>query len=106
MSEHNESDGQAAESDGQAAELDGRQELAPVVERGRYALFQTPEGLVLARAVDTCERCQRCGCGTQADPLPLPDPRRGRGHLMAWLTTNANRGLMAALSKAMTGSVD
>lgn len=82
---------------GQGGELDNA-----VVERGRYALFATSGGLVLARAVDTCDRCQSCGCGTQADPLPLPDPRRGRGHLISWLTTNANRGLMAAVSKAMS----
>lgn len=92
----------AAELDGQAEELDGQAEIAPVVEHGRYRLFATDGGLVLARAVDTCERCQACGCGQQADPLPLPDPRRGRGHLIAWLTTNANRGLMAAVSKAMS----
>lgn len=98
------SNGTGPELDGQAAELDGQQELAPVVEVGRYRLFQTDAGLVLARAVDTCERCQGCGCGTQADPLALPDPRRGRAHLIGWLTTNANRGLMAAVSKAMTAS--
>lgn len=96
------SNGQAAELDGQADELAGQQEIAPVVEHGRYRLFQTDGGLVLARAVNTCERCQGCGCGQQADPLPLPDPRRGRGHLIAWLTTNANRGLMAAVAKAMS----
>lgn len=94
------------ELDGQADELDGQEELAPVVEVGRYRLFQTEGGLVLARAVDTCERCQGCGCGQQAEPLALPDPRRGRAHLIGWLTQNANRGLMAAVGKAMSGSGD
>lgn len=94
--------GAGPELDGQAAELDGQAELAPVVEHGRYRLFQTDTGLVLARAVDTCERCQECGCGQQAEPLALPDPRRGRAHLIGWLTTNANRGLMAAVAKAMS----
>jgi hypothetical protein len=83
-------------------ELDGQAgELEPVVEVGRYRLFQTESGLVLARAVDTCERCQGCGCGTQADPLPLPDPRRGRAHLLGWMATNANKGLMRALTGVM-----
>lgn len=72
------------------------------VERGRYVLFEAPDGLVLSRAVDTCERCQSCGCGTQADPLPLPDPRRGRMHLMGWLAANANKGLMGALGRVMS----
>jgi hypothetical protein len=99
----------AAELSGAAAALgvggeheDQADELVPVVEVGRYRLFQTDGGLILARAVDTCERCQECGCGQQAEPLPLPDPRRGRAHLIGWLTTNANRGLMAAVTRAMT----
>lgn len=71
------------------------------VERGRYVLYEAPAGLVLARAVGTCERCQSCGCGEQAEPMPLPDPRRGRMHLMSWLAANANKGLMGALGKAM-----
>jgi hypothetical protein len=96
------SNGSGPELEDQAAELDGLAELAPVVEFGRYRLFVTEEGLVLARAVDTCERCQSCGCGTQADPLPLPDPRRGRMHLMGWLASNANQGIMGALSKVMS----
>lgn len=87
-----------------AQELDGQAgDLAPVVERGRYAVYAEESGLVLARAVDTCERCQGCGCGTQAEPMALPDPRRGRAHLMGWLATNANRGLLKALSGVMSG---
>ena len=70
-----------------------------VVEYGRYRMFTAPDGLVLARAVDTCERCQGCGCGTQAEPLALPDPRM---HLVGWMAANANRGLLGALGKAMS----
>jgi len=42
------------------------------LERGRYALFETPGGLVIARAAGTCETCQSCGCGTQQPPVELP----------------------------------
>lgn len=43
------------------------------MERGRYAIFQAPDGgWVVARAVDTCEVCQTCGCGTQAEPIMIP----------------------------------
>lgn len=73
------------------------------IESGRYRLFEAPGGLVLARAVNTCDRCQGCGCGEQAEPMPLPDPRRGRAHLIGWLGANANRGIMAALSKGLHG---
>lgn len=78
---------------------DGPEQL----EVGRYRLFVSPAGLVLARAVDTCERCQSCGCGTEAEPMPLPDPRRGRAHLIGWLTTNANKGIMAAVARGISG---
>jgi hypothetical protein len=106
----------AAEVDGQAAELGGAAlamgtggeaaELGAVVESGRYRVFQADGGLVLARAVDTCERCQGCGCGQQAEPIALPDPRRGRAHLIGWLTSNANRGIMASISRAMRNDGD
>ena len=45
-----------------------------VLEYGRYRMFQAPDGgLVIARAVHTCDTCQSCGCGTQADPVgPIP----------------------------------
>ena len=72
-----------------------------VVEHGRYRMYEAPGGLVLARAVNTCDRCADCGCGEQAPPLELPDPRRGRMHLIGWLTANANRGVLGALGKAM-----
>ena len=73
-----------------------------VVESGRYRMFESADGLVLARAYGTCDRCQECGCGTQAEPLPLPDPRRGRLALMGWLAANANKGILGALGKAMS----
>jgi hypothetical protein len=72
-----------------------------VIEHGRYRMYEAPDGLVLARAVDTCERCQGCGCGEQVEPLALPDPRKGRMHMLAWMAANANKGLMGALGKVM-----
>jgi len=47
--------------------------IPEVLEFGRYRVFQTPDGgWLLARAVDTCETCQGCGCGEQADPIQVP----------------------------------
>jgi hypothetical protein len=44
-----------------------------VLEAGRYRLFRAPDGAwVVARAVETCETCQACDCGTQADPIVVP----------------------------------
>ena len=44
-----------------------------VLEYGRYRLFEAPDGgWVVARAVETCETCQNCGCGEQADPIVVP----------------------------------
>lgn len=44
-----------------------------VLEHGRYRLFEAPDGgWVVARAVETCETCQNCGCGAQADPIVVP----------------------------------
>lgn len=44
-----------------------------ILEAGRYRVFQAPDGgWVVARAVGTCERCQGCGCGTQAEPIQIP----------------------------------
>lgn len=44
-----------------------------VLEFGRYRVFQAPDGgWVIARAVGTCDRCQECGCGSQADPIMIP----------------------------------
>ena len=74
-----------------------------VVEFGRYRMYEAPEGLVLARAADTCERCQSCGCGDQQPLIELPDPRRGRVAMMSWLAANANKGLLGALAKGLSG---
>jgi hypothetical protein len=43
-------------------------------ERGRYALYQQPDGSALiARASGICERCAGCGCGEQQPPIgPVP----------------------------------
>jgi hypothetical protein len=44
-----------------------------VLEHGRYKIFELPDGgWLISRAVDTCERCQSCGCGDQADKLSIP----------------------------------
>ena len=44
-----------------------------VIERGRYALYESPDGgLVVARATSTCESCANCGCGEQQQPLVAP----------------------------------
>lgn len=68
-----------------------------VVETGRYKVFEAPEGLVIARATDTCERCQGCGCGDQQPGLAVPDVRRGRAYLIQWMMANANSGVLGAL---------
>jgi hypothetical protein len=73
-----------------------------VVEHGRYRMFESPDGLVLARAAGTCDRCRDCGCGEQQEPISLPDPRKGRMHVMGWMAANANRGFLGALGKAMS----
>jgi hypothetical protein len=43
-------------------------------ERGRYALFSTDAGPVIARATGLCDRCLECGCGTQQEPIDLTPP--------------------------------
>lgn len=47
---------------------------AEPAERGRYAIFDQPDGgLLIARAVNLCDRCLDCGCGDQAEPVgPIP----------------------------------
>jgi hypothetical protein len=49
-------------------------EAPPVLlERGRYAIFETPEGgWAVARAVETCETCRDCGCGEQMAAIQVP----------------------------------
>jgi hypothetical protein len=45
---------------------------APVpLEAGRYKVFSQDNGFVIARAVNTCERCAGCGCGDQQEPLDI-----------------------------------
>lgn len=51
----------------QEQEQTGVQGNVQSVERGRYAVFQDGGGAVIARAVDLCERCAGCACGTQLD---------------------------------------
>ena len=44
-----------------------------VRQYGRYKLSATPDGQgMLARAVNTCESCQSCGCGDQQELVPMP----------------------------------
>jgi hypothetical protein len=43
-----------------------------VLEQGRYKIFDQGGGWLISRAVDTCETCRNCGCGTQADPIQVP----------------------------------
>ena len=65
-----------------------------VLERGRYALYQSPDGgLVVARAVETCERCSECGCGEQMQPLIAP----------AMLVKMASSGKMMGKLRGMFG---
>ena len=48
-------------------------EHAEPAERGRYALYPTPDGsLIIARAAGICATCSDCGCGEQAEPIPVP----------------------------------
>jgi hypothetical protein len=79
-------------------------ELGPLVEFGRYQLREDEAGLVLARKINTCERCQGCGCGDRVDALLLPDPRRGRSHMMAWFAANMRGGMMATISRMVNGA--
>jgi hypothetical protein len=65
-----------------------------VLEAGRYRLFRAPDGAwVVARAVETCETCQACDCGTQADPIVVP---------AMVVKMASNRGMMAKF-RAVTG---
>ena len=65
--------GRASESIELIQEAAGLDEGPKVLEYGRYRVFEAPDGgWVVARAVDTCETCQGCGCGDQADPIMVP----------------------------------
>lgn len=42
------------------------------IERGRYAVYETPDGgWVVARST-TCDECKDHGCGEKGDPIPIP----------------------------------
>ena len=69
-----------------------------VLEHGRYRVFESPDGSwILARAVDTCERCQGCGCGDQADPIHVP------AMVIAMARQGGGMGRIKAGLKAVTG---
>ena len=66
-----------------------------VIERGRYALYESPDGgLVVARATGTCQSCQDCGCGEQQQPLIAP----------AMLVKMASSGKMMGKLRGLFGS--
>jgi len=45
----------------------------PVLEQGRYKVSEADDGgWVIGRAVGTCEACQGCGCGEQAELVHIP----------------------------------
>jgi hypothetical protein len=68
-----------------------------VLEHGRYRLFESPDGgWVVARAVETCETCQNCGCGEQAEPIMIP------AMVVKMARAQHNGGLLGKL-KAVTG---
>jgi hypothetical protein len=68
-------------------------------ERGRYAVYEQPDGgIVIARAVNLCERCLDCGCGEQADPIgPVP----GTVIQMARAAAEGKLKLSGAVKQAM-----
>lgn len=46
---------------------------AVAVARGRYALYDNPDGSVaIARTDGLCETCAGCGCGEQMPPISIP----------------------------------
>ena len=61
-----------------------QQEHEQPAERGRYALYPTPDGgLIIARAAGICENCSGCGCGEQAEPITVPAAIVGMAKLAA-----------------------
>lgn len=44
-----------------------------VLEFGRYKVLRHPggNGFIIARAINTCDRCQACGCGEQYGNLDI-----------------------------------
>lgn len=41
------------------------------LEQGRYKVFPQASGFIIARAVNTCDRCQSCDCGEQQEILDM-----------------------------------
>lgn len=53
--------------------MDDTQAQPVTLERGRYRVSEAPDGgWVLARAVNTCQSCQSCGCGEAAELVHIP----------------------------------
>jgi len=72
-----------------------------VLEFGRYRVFESPDGSwVLARARDTCDRCQGCGCGEQADAVHVP------AMFVAMAKQGGGIGQLKAKLKGMVGRGD
>ena len=72
-----------------------------VIEYGRYRLFESPDGgWVVARAVETCERCEHCGCGEQAEPIMIP------GMVVKMARAQQGGGGLLAKFRAVIGSGD
>jgi hypothetical protein len=42
------------------------------VERGRYAVFEAPDGSWHVARSTTCDDCRDHGCGEQGDPIVVP----------------------------------
>jgi len=82
------------------AEIPGQPDAPPdPVERGRYAVFGTPEGgWAISRAGPLCDRCADCGCGAQSDPIMVP------GFVVAMMTGDGN-GKIPAPMRMMLGKV-
>ena len=72
-------------------------EVPEASERGRYAVFVTPEGgWKIATAGPLCETCSGCGCGqAYRDPIPVPQA------VVAMITG----GAIPAPLRAMLGKV-
>lgn len=78
----------------QTAELNG----PVVIEYGRYRLFESPDGgWIVARAVGTCERCEHCGCGEQAELIMIP------AMVVKMARAQQSGGGLLGKLKAMTG---
>ncbi len=49
------------------------QEQPEPSERGRYAIFEQPDGgLIIPRSAPLCAACAACKCGEQMEPLKIP----------------------------------